>query len=163
MMWLWNEHRRTLWASDRGIIKSRHLSLAAEVKVWFIAALPIPNVNNPPLPKCTFWSSISIYTKTVYVLDLVATTISLEFGGRAALYMETKGRFTLRWRRPLVGQECLAKTWLFEANGGCAGEELKAIKYFLNWVGPTPKSATTQAAMSFYHPWEKFTTIVFFT
>jgi hypothetical protein len=25
----------------------------------------------------------------------------------------------------------LAKTWLYEANGGCAGEELKAIKYFL--------------------------------
>jgi hypothetical protein len=24
----------------------------------------------------------------------------------------------------------LAKTWLYEANGGCAGEELKAIKYF---------------------------------
>ena len=42
----------------------------------------------------------------------------------------TKGRFTLRWRRPPVGQECLAKTWLYEANGGCAGEELKAIKYF---------------------------------
>jgi hypothetical protein len=41
-----------------------------------------------------------------------------------------KGRFTLRWRRPPVGQECLAKTWLYEANGGCAGEELKAIKYF---------------------------------
>jgi hypothetical protein len=45
-----------------------------------------------------------------------------------------KGRFTLRWRRPPVGQECLAKTWLYEANGGCAGEELKAIKYFY-WVG----------------------------
>ena len=30
-----------------------------------------------------------------------------------------------------VGQECLAKTWLYEANGGCAGEELKAIKYFI--------------------------------
>jgi hypothetical protein len=30
-----------------------------------------------------------------------------------------------------VGQECLAKTWLYdEANGGCAGEELKARKYF---------------------------------
>ena len=42
----------------------------------------------------------------------------------------TEGRFTLRWRRPVVGQECLAKTWLYEANGGCAGEELKAIKYF---------------------------------
>jgi hypothetical protein len=42
----------------------------------------------------------------------------------------TKGRFTLRWRRPPVGQECLANTWLYEANGGCAGEELKAIKYF---------------------------------
>jgi hypothetical protein len=38
--------------------------------------------------------------------------------------------FTLRWRRPPVGQECLAKTWLYEANGGCAGEELKEIKYF---------------------------------
>jgi hypothetical protein len=24
----------------------------------------------------------------------------------------------------------LAKTWFYEANGGCAGEELKAIKYF---------------------------------
>jgi hypothetical protein len=24
----------------------------------------------------------------------------------------------------------LAKTWLYEANGGCVGEELKAIKYF---------------------------------
>jgi hypothetical protein len=24
----------------------------------------------------------------------------------------------------------LAKTWLYKANGGCAGEELKAIKYF---------------------------------
>jgi hypothetical protein len=44
---------------------------------------------------------------------------------------KSKGRFTLRWRRPPVGQECLAKTWLYEANGGCAGEELKAIKYFL--------------------------------
>ena len=41
-----------------------------------------------------------------------------------------EGRFTLRWRRPPVGQECLAKTWLYEANGGCAGEELNAIKYF---------------------------------
>jgi len=42
----------------------------------------------------------------------------------------SKGQFTLRWRRPPVGQECLAKTWIYEANGGCAGEELKAIKYF---------------------------------
>jgi hypothetical protein len=41
-----------------------------------------------------------------------------------------KGWFTLRWRRPPVGQECLAKTWLYKANDGCAGEELKAIKYF---------------------------------
>jgi hypothetical protein len=24
----------------------------------------------------------------------------------------------------------MAKTWLYEANGECAGEELKAIKYF---------------------------------
>ena len=49
----------------------------------------------------------------------------------------TKGRFTLRWRRPPVGQECLVKTWLYEANGGCAGEELKAIKYFfLSWASP---------------------------
>ena len=49
----------------------------------------------------------------------------------------TKGRFTLRWRRPPVGQECLAKTWLYEANGGCAGEELNAIKYFLlSWASP---------------------------
>jgi len=45
-----------------------------------------------------------------------------------------KGRFTLRWWRLPVGQECLAKTWLYEANGGCAGEELKVIKYFY-WVG----------------------------
>ena len=36
-----------------------------------------------------------------------------------------KGRFTQRWRRPPVGQECLAKTWLYEANGGCAGEKLR--------------------------------------
>ena len=49
----------------------------------------------------------------------------------------SQGRFTLRWRRPPVGQECLAKTWLYEANGGCAGEELKAIKYFLlSWASP---------------------------
>jgi hypothetical protein len=26
---------------------------------------------------------------------------------------DTKGRITLRWRRPPVGQECLAKTWLY--------------------------------------------------
>jgi hypothetical protein len=65
--------------------------------------------------------------------------------------------------RDPVGQECLAKTWLYEANGGYAGEELKAIKYFywvgllrrrsfvsdllkldkklLLWSSPTPKSA----------------------
>ena len=31
----------------------------------------------------------------------------------------------------------LAKTWLYVANGGCAGEELKAIKYFLlSWASP---------------------------
>ena len=47
----------------------------------------------------------------------------------------TKGRFTLRRRRPGVGQECLAKTWIFEANGGCAGEGLKAIKYLLFELG----------------------------
>jgi hypothetical protein len=29
----------------------------------------------------------------------------------------------------------LAKTWLYEANGGCAGEELKAIKYFFKELG----------------------------
>ena len=46
-----------------------------------------------------------------------------------------KGRFTLRWRRPQVGQECLVNTWLYEASGGSAGEELKAIKYFLlSWA-----------------------------
>ena len=49
----------------------------------------------------------------------------------------TKGRFTLRWRRPPLDQECLAKTWLYEAKGGCAKEELKAIKYFLlSWASP---------------------------
>jgi hypothetical protein len=52
----------------------------------------------------------------------------------------------------------LAKTWLYEVNGGCAGEELKAIKYSieLGFSGllrlnkklllrrsPTPKSAAT--------------------
>ena len=38
---------------------------------------------------------------------------------------------------PPVGQECLAKTWLYKANGGCAGEEFKAIKYFLlSWASP---------------------------
>ena len=51
--------------------------------------------------------------------------------------VSSKGRFTLWWRRPPVGQECLAKTWLYEADGGCAGEELKAIKYFLlSWASP---------------------------
>jgi hypothetical protein len=30
-------------------------------------------------------------------------------------------------RSRMLGQDNL---WLFEANGGCAGEELKAIKYF---------------------------------
>jgi hypothetical protein len=28
--------------------------------------------------------------------------------------LNVKGRFALRWRRPMVGQECLAKTWLYE-------------------------------------------------
>ena len=29
------------------------------------------------------------------------------------------------------------KTWLYEASGGCAAEELKAIKYFsLSWASP---------------------------
>jgi hypothetical protein len=75
----------------------------------------------------------------------------------------------------MVGQECLAKTWLYEANGGCAGEELKAIKYFY-WVGllrpleagqethPLEKPNSKKCRpMLFYHPWEKFTIIVFFT
>jgi hypothetical protein len=48
----------------------------------------------------------------------------------------------------------LAKTWLYEANGGCAGEELKAIdlgfsgflrpdKKLFVWRSPTPKSVAT--------------------
>jgi hypothetical protein len=44
----------------------------------------------------------------------------------------------------------LAKIWLYEANGGCVGEELKALKYFkrpdkkiLLRRSPTPKSAAT--------------------
>ena len=48
----------------------------------------------------------------------------------------SKGRFTLWWRRPPVGQECLAKTWLYEANGGCAGEEKGNKIFLLSWASP---------------------------
>jgi hypothetical protein len=72
----------------------------------------------------------------------------------------------------------LAKTWLYEANGGCAGEELKKknISIELGFCGgrvscPASEAGEAQlqkvpprkAAMSFFHPREKFTTIVLFT
>jgi hypothetical protein len=59
-------------------------------------------------------------------------------------YTHIKGRFTLRWRRPPVGQECLAKTWLYKANGGCAGEELKAIKYEAGQETPPPEKPNSK-------------------
>ena len=50
----------------------------------------------------------------------------------------TKGRFTLWWRRPPVGQECLAKTWLYKANGGyMCRRKIKGYKIFLlSWASP---------------------------
>ena len=38
--------------------------------------------------------------------------VSLQLKYQPPLTNNTKGRFTLRWRRPPVGQEFLAKTWL---------------------------------------------------
>jgi hypothetical protein len=56
----------------------------------------------------------------------------------------------------------LAKTWLYKANGGCAGEELKAIKYEAG-EAQLQNVSPRRAAMSFYHSWEKSITVVFFT
>ena len=84
------------------------------------------------------WSDLSPFrNETSISVLLLVCIVYTSLGNAFYLHKTSKGRFTLRWRRPPVGQECLAKTWLYEANGGCAGEELKAIKYFLlSWASP---------------------------